>query len=152
MIFAALLCLAATLLFAQKAGDRLYVNVDSAPLKSSTGFFGDTTETVKYGDELRVTAVNGKWVEAQKSGGGKTGWIESAKLTTKRVSSRGNAANASAREVALAGKGFSPEIESEYKKSGVHLNYPEVDNMEDVDISEDNLLAFIEEGHLSIGE
>ena len=150
-IFAALLCLAATLLFAQKAGDRLYVNVDSAPLKSSTGFFGNTTETVKYGDELRVTAVSGKWVEAQKIGG-KTGWIESAKLTTRRVSSQGNAANASAREVALAGKGFSPEIEAEYKESGAQLNYPAVDSMEDVDISDDNLLVFIEEGHLSKGE
>jgi len=152
MIFAALLCLAATLLFAQKAGDRLYVNVDSAPLKSSTGFFGDTTETVKYGDEIRVIAVNGKWVEAQKNGGGKTGWIESAKLTTKRVSSQGNTANASAKEVALAGKGFSPEIESEYKKSGAQLNYPAVDKMENFDVSDDDLLVFIEEGHLSIGE
>jgi uncharacterized protein YgiM (DUF1202 family) len=151
MIFAALLCLAAAALFAQKAGDRLYVNVDSASLKASAGFFGASTETVKYGDEIRVTAVNGKWVEVQKSGG-KAGWIESSKLTSKRISNQGNTANASAKEIALAGKGFSPEIEEEYKKGGGKLNYPAVDDMEKASIAESDLFAFIEEGHLAKGE
>jgi len=152
MIFAVLLCFATAALFAQKAGDKLYVSVESAPLRSSAGLGGSTIETVKYGDEIRVNAVKTKWIEAQKSSGGKTGWIEYAKLTTKRISNQGNTGNASARETSMAGKGFSPEVESEYKKNGGQLNYPAVDAMEKEDVSDSDLLAFIEDGHLALGE
>jgi hypothetical protein len=88
----------------------------------------------------------------RKSDSGKTGWIEYAKLTTRRISSQGNTANASAKEIALAGKGFSPEVEAEYKQSGEQLNYPAVDDMEKAGVADSDLLAFIEEGHLSRGE
>ena len=152
IIFAALLCLSAAILFAQKAGDTLYVNVNSANLKSSTGFFASTTGTVKYTDEVKVLAVNGKWVQVRTSVGNKTGWIAYASLTTKRMAPQGTAANASAKEIALAGKGFSPEVESEYKKEGGKVNYAAVDEMEKAAVSERDLLAFIEEGRLAKGE
>ena len=151
-LFAALFCLSTAMLFAQKAGDTLYVNVKSANLKSSTGFFASTTATVNYTDEVRVLAVNGKWVQVRTSIGSKTGWISYASLTSKRMAPQGGTANASAREIALAGKGFSPEVESEYKKTGGNVNYAAVDDMEKVTIPEKDLLAFIEEGHLSRGE
>jgi uncharacterized protein YgiM (DUF1202 family) len=152
LITCALFCLTAAGIFAQKAGDTLYVNVNSAALKSSTGFFASTTGTVRYGDAVRVLAVSGKkWVQVR-TNSSITGWIASASLTTKRISTQANAANASAKEIALAGKGFSPEVEAEYKKSGGTLNYGAVDAMEKVGTSERDLLAFIEEGHLAKGE
>jgi uncharacterized protein YgiM (DUF1202 family) len=148
----ALFCLTAAGIFAQKAGDTLYVNVNSAALKSSTGFFASTAGTVRYGDAVRVLAVNGKkWVQVR-TNSNITGWIASSSLTTKRISTQANAANASAREIALAGKGFSPEVEAEYKKTGGTLNYSAVDAMENVNISDRDLLTFIEEGHLARGE
>jgi uncharacterized protein YgiM (DUF1202 family) len=147
-----LFCLTAAGIFAQKAGDTLYVNVNSAALKSSTGFFASTTGTVRYGDAVRVLAVNGKkWVQVR-TGSNITGWIASASLTTKRISTQANTANASAREIALAGKGFSPEVEAEYKKTGGTLNYSAVDAMEQVNVSDRDLLTFIDEGHLARGE
>lgn len=152
MIFTALFCLSVTGLFAQKVGDTLYVNVKSANLKSSTGFFASTTGTVQYTDQVRVLAVNGKWVQVRTAVGNKTGWITSASLTTKRMAPQGSSANASAQEIALAGKGFSPEVEAEYKKGGGQINYTAVDEMEKVTVTERDLLTFIEEGHLSKGE
>jgi uncharacterized protein YgiM (DUF1202 family) len=147
-----LFCLTAAGIFAQKAGDTLYVNVNSAALKSSTGFFASTTGTVRYGDAVRVLAVNGKkWIQVR-TAGNVTGWVASSSLTTKRISTQANAANASAREIALAGKGFSPEVEAEYKKTGGTLNYSAVDAMEKVTIPDRDLLTFIEEGHLARGE
>ncbi|MCL1815232.1 MAG: SH3 domain-containing protein [Treponema sp.] len=151
MIFIVLFCLSAAGLFAQKAGDTLYVSVQSAELKSSTGFFASTTGTVKYTDEVKVLAVNGKWVQVRTTAGNKTGWIASASLTSKRMAAQGSA-NASAREIALAGKGFSPSVESEYKKDGGKINYAAVDAMERVSIAQRELLAFIEEGRLAKGE
>jgi uncharacterized protein YgiM (DUF1202 family) len=146
-----LFCLTVTGLFAQKVGDTLYVNVNSANLKSSTGFFASTTGTVKYGDDVRVLAINGKWFQVRNSRN-ITGWIASSSLTTKRISVQGNTANASAKEIALAGKGFSPEVESEYKKGGEKVNYAAVDAMEKANIADKDLLAFIDEGHLARGE
>jgi hypothetical protein len=151
-IFIALFCLAAAGLFAQKAGDTMYINVNSAALKSSTGFFASTTGTVRYGDQVRVLAVSNKWVQIRTATSNITGWIASASLTTKRISTQGNTANASAKEIALAGKGFSPEVEGEYKKSGGTINYSAVDAMEQITISDRDLLAFVEEGHLAKGE
>jgi uncharacterized protein YgiM (DUF1202 family) len=150
-IFIALFCLSVTGLFAQRVGDTLYVNVNSANLKSSTGFFASTTGTVKYGDDVRVMAINGKWAQVRTSKN-VTGWIAGASLTTKRISTQGNTANASAREIALAGKGFSPEVESEYRKGGEKVNYDAVDAMERVTVSDKDLLDFIEEGRLARGE
>jgi len=150
-IFIALFCLIITGLYAQKVGDTLYVNVNSASLKSSTGFFASTTGTVNYGDQVRVAAINGKWAQVRTTAN-VTGWIATSSLTTKRISTQGNTANASAREIALAGKGFSPEVEAEYKKEGGDLNYSAVDAMERAVVSEKDLLSFIEEGHLAKGE
>ena len=151
MILTALFCLSAAGLFAQKVGDTLYVNVNSANLKSSTGFFSSTAGTVKYGDDIRVLAISGKWTQVRTSRN-VTGWIASSSLTTKRISAQGNTANASAQEIALAGKGFSPEVETEYKKGGGTINYTAVDNMEKNIVSDKDLLAFIEEGHLAKGD
>jgi hypothetical protein len=152
LILTALFCLSAAGLFAQRVGSTMYVNVNSASLKSSTGFFASTTGTVSYGDQVSILAVNGKWSQVRAAARNATGWIASASLTTKRISTQGNAANASAREIALAGKGFSPAVEAEYKKGGGKLNYTAVDNMEKAAVSDRDLLAFIEEGHLARGE
>ena len=151
MICTVLLLLGTAALFAQKAGDTLYVNVNSASLKSSTGFFASTTGTVKYGDQIRVLAVNGKWTQVRTTANA-SGWIASSSLTTRRIAAQGNTANASAREIALAGKGFSPEVEAEYKKGQRNLNYTAVDDMEKAGPSDRELLSFIEEGRLARGE
>jgi uncharacterized protein YgiM (DUF1202 family) len=152
MLFVALLCLSASGLFAQRAGTTLYVNVKSANLKSGTGFFASTTGTVKYTDQVTVVAVNGKWVQVRTAVGNKVGWIAYASLTTRRMAPQGSAANASAREIALAGKGFSPEVEAEYKKDASKANYAAVDEMEKVTVSQEALLSFIKEGRLAEGQ
>ncbi|MDR2210709.1 MAG: SH3 domain-containing protein [Spirochaetaceae bacterium] len=150
LIITALFCLTAAGVFAQKVGDTMYVNVNSANLKSSTGFFASTTGTVRYGDQVRVLGLKSKWVQIRTTGNA-TGWIPSSSLTTKRIA-RGTGASASAQEIALAGKGFSPAVEAEYKKSGGTANYAAVDTMERITIPDRDLLAFTEEGHLAQGE
>jgi hypothetical protein len=151
IFFAVIFCLCATWLFAQRAGQTLYVNVSSANLKSSTGFFASTTGTVKYTDQITVTSVSGKWVEVR-TAGNVTGWIAYASLTTKRMAPAGTAANVSNREIALAGKGFSSEVEAQYRNDHQELNYAAVVAMEKATVSERDLLAFIEEGRLNKGE
>ena len=165
LIVAALLCLSAITLFAQKVGDTNYINVNSANLKSSTGFFASNTGTVTYGDEVKVLALSGKYAQVQTTTGNKTGWIPKTSLTSKRVSKSGNIGSTSGSELALAGKGFTPEVEAEYKNEHKDLSaaFKVVDAMEGTDlkgnivdriyiISDAVLRAFITEGHLVLGE
>jgi hypothetical protein len=59
-------------------------------------------------------------------------------------------ATISSNEVAMAGKGFSPDTEAEYKKGG--LDYSMVDAMEKINVPINDLSEFITEGRLARGE
>jgi uncharacterized protein YgiM (DUF1202 family) len=98
------------------------------------------------GTEVTVVLENGKWTQIQT--GNRQGWIASASLSARKVVASNTAVTAS--DVALAGKGFSPETEMEYKRNG--LDYSVVDSMENTNIPNDDLLRFITEGRLNRGE
>jgi hypothetical protein len=140
-----LLC-TGSLLFAQFGGPKRYVAVQNAVLKDSTGFFAKSLANLPLGTEVSVVLENGKWTQVQ--AGNRYGWIASASLSARRVVASSTGVTAS--DVALAGKGFSPETEMEYKKNG--LDYSTVDSMENTNIPNDDLLRFITEGRLNKGE
>jgi uncharacterized protein YgiM (DUF1202 family) len=149
ILFILLLCLVSTAVFAQRSGDTMYVAVRSVPLKAGTGFFARTVGNLAYGAQVTVLAVNGKW--AQVRSGSLTGWTASSNLSAKRVVAQGDNRSASASEMAMAGKGFSEEVEQEYK-TGKDLNYSAVDDLEKVMVADEELLGFIDEGRLARGE
>jgi uncharacterized protein YgiM (DUF1202 family) len=153
IVLISLFCfLTAGWVFGQKAGSTMYVAVQSAALKTSTGFFAGNAGTLKYGDEVKVVSVSGKWTQVRSAANSSlSGWTSSTNLTTKRIVVQGNNSSASAKELALAGKGFSEEVEKEYK-TGKDLNYDAVDALELVKIPDDDLLQFLNEGHLAKGE
>jgi uncharacterized protein YgiM (DUF1202 family) len=140
--------------FAQMSrGGTVYVNVKTLQLKSGTGFFaGKSGNPLAYGEQVTVLQVKGNWVEVQYRGRTIfTGWANSSNLTTKRVVASGGTGNASAKEVAMAGKGFNEEVENAYK-SGGNLNYAGVDATEAITVPETELYNFITEGHLTLGD
>jgi hypothetical protein len=132
-------------------GGTLYVAVKTVTLKSSTGFFASNKGVLNYGDRVTVLQVSGKFVEIRSAENSSlTGWTASANLSAKQIVS-GNTASVSARETALAGKGFNQEVEDTYKTQG-NLNYADVDRTEAVMVSEADLKRFLEEGHLFMGD
>jgi hypothetical protein len=135
-----------SVLFSQAAGNRRYVVVQSAALKDSTGFFARELGKLTLGTELTLIRENGKWSEVRV--GTLSGWVASSSLSTRRVVTSGTAVSVS--EITLAGKGFTPDVEIEYRKNG--LDYSAVDAMEQMDIHADELLTFVIEGRLSRGE
>ena len=140
-----MLC-ASSLLFSQFTGTKRYVAVQNAALKDSTGFFAKTLANLPLGTEVNVILENGKWTQVR--AGNQNGWVASASLNVRRIVPSNSTIMAS--DVALAGKGFSPETEKEYKKNG--LDYSMVDSMENTNIPNDDLLRFITEGRLNRGE
>jgi hypothetical protein len=144
-LLAILLC-TGSLLFSQFAGPKRYVAVQNAVLKDSTGFFAKSLANLPLGTEVSVVLENGKWTQIQ--AGNRSGWIASASLSVRKVVASN--ATVTVSDVALAGKGFSPETEMEYKKNG--LDYSVVDSMENTSIPNDDLLRFVTEGRLNRGE
>jgi uncharacterized protein YgiM (DUF1202 family) len=146
------LLIAGTVFAQVSKGGTLYAAAKSVALKSSTGFFAKTQGSLSYGQQVTVLQVNGKWAQVQSVSGTRiSGWTVSSNLTAKRIASTSSASSASASEVALAGKGFSEEVENAYKANG-KLNYADVDRTEAQIVSENDLLNFLTEGHLSVGD
>ena len=136
---------------AQTTGSTMYVATKTTALKSSTGFFARTNATLNYGDRVTVLRVSGKFVEVRSAANSSlTGWTPAANLSTRQLVS-GNTSSVTASEVALAGKGFNQEVENAYKTQG-SLNYTDVDRVESLSVSENDLRQFIEEGRLSMGD
>ena len=137
---------AGAVVFAQADRSTRYVAVQTVAVKDVAGFFAKDLGNLSLGDVVRLIKEDGKWSQIQ--AGNLTGWVASSSLSVRRVVASNNAVTAS--EVAMAGKGFSPAMEMEYKKNG--LDYSMVDSMERIAVSADDLLRFITEGRLSQGE
>jgi uncharacterized protein YgiM (DUF1202 family) len=134
-----------------RAGQTVYVTARSLPLKSGTGFFARTLGTLAYGDSVTVLQINGKWAQVEYRGRTTiSGWTAHTNLTTKRVLAAGTG-SASSREVAMAGKGFTEEVESVYRETN-SADFDAVDLIEAGKVSDEDLLSFISEGRLSMGD
>lgn len=135
-----------------KAGGTMYVAVKTATLKSGTGWFASNRGTLNYGDRVTVVKISGNFAEVRSAANSSvTGWMATANLSAKQIVS-GNTATVSARETAMAGKGFNAEVESSYKNANRSLNYADVDKIEAINVSEADLKRFLEEGRLKVGE
>ena len=147
---AALLALALAAAVVQAA--QMSVQVKEGVLREKASFLGKPVGSVAYGDRVDVLASQGDWRQVR-SATGATGWIHSSALDSKRVTLAAASGNdvqlaASSDEVALAGKGFSQEIETEYKKQNRALDYAWVDRMITFKVTDAEALRFLQEGGL----
>ena len=137
---------------AQSAGSILYVAVKTLTLKSGTGAFDANQGTLKYGDKVTVVKIDGKFAEiASADDPAKTGWTSTANLSKKQITA-GTTSTASAKEMALAGKGFSQETEKNLKGQKKDLNYADVDKTEAIKVHEKEVKKFLEDGKLKMGD
>ena len=134
-----------SLLFSQTSSAR-FVSVQTEEIKENATAFSRTLGSLAMGDRVNMTSDDGRW--AQISTGTISGWVRSSSLTSRRVLPAGASA-ATAAEIALAGKGFTQELENEYKRSG--LDFSMVDYMETIVITAQELFVFIRDGRLSRG-
>jgi len=145
ILFLTVFVLSFSFAFSQ-SGSTKYVAVESLAVKDSTGFFAKDVGTVKLGNAVTVTREDGKFTQIK--AGNITGWVSSSGLSARRVIAAGSAVTPS--EVALAGKGFSQDLEREYRRGG--LDYSVVDTMERLVIPAAELQKFIIDGRLAGGQ
>lgn len=129
----------------------LKVVKDKDCLRQQARFFAKPVATVKRGDQLRKLKVKGDWYQVAFQG--KKGWIHKAAVSSPSLRfstflGMGRAQAASAEEVALAGKGFTPEVEAGYRRKYPRLNYPAVDLVESFQVPDAQFQAFLKKGGL----
>jgi len=135
-----------------KDGKVLYVAVKTAVLKSNTGAFAESKGTLSYGAKVTQIKVEGNFTEVKSADNPLlTGWVTTASLTTKQIVAGSGTSTTTAKEVALAGKGFSQEAEKTLSQKK-ELNYPDVDRVEAIKVREKDIEIFLKEGDLKMGK
>lgn len=141
-------------LAAVASADEMSVTVRETQLRANPAFLGQIVSVLSYGDRVEVLQEQGPWFRVE-TDGGRTGWVHSSALTTKRVVLQSAASDgstgASGTEVALAGRGFNQEVENRYRDEQ-GLDFSGVDRMEGYEYPPETLLAFLQEGGLEIPE
>jgi hypothetical protein len=132
-------------------GQTLTVRVLSAKVMQKPRFIGAVASAVSRGDHLTFEEAQKDWYKVRTSAG-KDGWIHRTNVTESqvRLSSKpgGGGGSLSQDEVELAGRGFTPEVEKEYRDKHRELDFSHVDRIEATSPRPEDLAQFAQEGGL----
>jgi len=128
------------------------VQVREGHLRATPSHLGKIVARVSYGDQVVVLENAGVWDKVSAAGGKARGWIHHTALTSQKIALKsgktGVNASVSQSEIALAGKGFSKEVEASYSKANKNLNYAWIDRMETFKVSPSQMQKFIADGRM----
>lgn len=136
-------------LAAPKVGSAVTIRVMSAKVMKSPKFIGPTSGSVSRGDQLTVKEVKGDWYRVE---GSFAGWIHKSNVTEGKIALSstpgGSGGNVNRDEVELAGRGFTPQVEQQYKEKNPNLDFSHVDAIEKTSVDPTELEAFVTQGGL----
>jgi SH3 domain-containing protein len=153
--FLALALLALWLLPGIGMAGTMTVTQPNQSLYPDPDFASAPVASVPVGAAVTVLQQSGDWYQVQYQG--QSGWINRQAFPAPAASSGFNplglltgapVKETSSDEVALAGKGFTPEVESSYQQKHPEAKYAEVDQVEAQQVPAAKLQAFISEGGL----
>jgi hypothetical protein len=132
------------------AADTVRVITRENAIRLESNFISPVKVKVRYNDPLTVRTVKGDWLLVTFKG--TSGWIHKSAVTARTASLSGSYGSrgkgASADEVALAGKGFNPQVEASYKNRHPGLQFQTVDTIEHFQVPPENLQDFMRKGGL----
>jgi hypothetical protein len=127
------------------------VQIKEGPVRTTPSFLGTIVAKLSYGEQVEVIQDQGAWKRVAVRGGAQ-GWMHASALTTKRIVLKAGVGDvqtsATSGEIALAGKGFSEEVEKQYKKLNRNLDYMWVDRMERFQVTPEQMQAFLKQGNV----
>lgn len=140
---------------AWSAETRWNVQVREGQVRSAPSFLAKIVARPSYGERVTPIQDQGAWKKV-KTNAGVQGWMHVSALTTKNLVLRAGTTNrrtsATGGEIALAGKGFSEDVEKQYKNLNRNLDYTWVDRMERFRVSPEEMQAFLKRGELAPAE
>jgi hypothetical protein len=154
MVFACflLVCLASLTVL---AGDQkmMSVEVQEAQLRAKPNFMGKIVMILAYGDRVAVLEEQAGWMRVSlERDSNVTGWIHASALTKKKIELKAGTevAQVSDSEVVIAGKGFTSQVEQEFKLANQNLDYTWIDKMEkEFVVSQNAIQKFLKAGGLA---
>jgi len=153
--FLALALLALLLLPGIAMAETMKVGQPNQSLYPDPDFGSAPVASVPVGAVVTVLQQSGDWYQVEYQG--QRGWLNRQAFPAPAASSGFNplglltgapVKETSSDEVALAGKGFTPEVESSYQQKHPEAKYGEVDQVEAQQVAAAKLQAFISEGGL----
>ncbi len=138
-LFGAALLLSPALGFATS----LMVEVQQGQLRSEPTFFSKIITNVGYHNSVTVLEERGPWRLVQFKQ--QKGWMHISALMSSNVKLNAGLSlgdSISSKDVSLAGKGFTKEVENAFRKQHSELSFAWVDKMEKVKITSSELEKF----------
>lgn len=123
-------------------------------LYGEPNFSGTPIAPVPADTDVNVVTISGDWYKVEYQGN--TGWMHRQAFAQAQAPKPGlpgmlfgsGVQQTKSDEVALAGKGFTPEVEASYRQKNPSANYAQVDQVESFQVDNAKLQAFIKEGGL----
>lgn len=144
------ICLAVT---AAAAYNLMSIQVKKGQLRTTPSFLGKIVAELNYAERVSVLEKKEAWIKVRASAKNFEGWLHASALTSKKIILKPGAADvaqaASSGELALAGKGFSEQVEGEFKTRNPQLDYTWINQMEQIVVSQAQIEQFLKDGKLS---
>ncbi|HSR11025.1 MAG TPA: SH3 domain-containing protein [Thermodesulfobacteriota bacterium] len=119
-------------------------------IRKERRFFSSPVIRAPYGAVLEQTGKQGDWVRVNYRG--KEGWIHKSAVQEQKFDfttlAGGRADESSQDEIALAGKGFTPEVEKVFREKNPNVRYDLVNKIEAFKADEQRVQSFIQAGGL----
>jgi hypothetical protein len=126
------------------------VITQEATIRKDKRFFAPVVARAAYGEVIQELERKGDWLRV--SYRGKEGWIHISAVQEQKFElsslSTGRAQETSREEVALAGKGFTPEVEKAFREKNPKMRYDLVNLVQGYKVAESQLQVFIRAGNL----
>jgi len=131
------------------------IQVREGQLRTTPSHLGKFVARLSYGDRVTVIAGQGAWKKVSLTDGKYQGWVHETALTSKRIILKAGQSDVgtsvSRDEIALAGKGFNEEVEAQYRKNNINIDYNWINKMEAIKVSPEQMENFIRTGQLAQG-
>jgi hypothetical protein len=147
-----MLMLVALFVVAVDAGDPLFVQVRETELRSGPGFLSPIEDRLGFGLELEYVGERSGWIQVVVTETGVAGWVHASaakenRATQMQLQGEQTSRTVTSREVALAGRGFSENIEGEYGNRN-QIDFSKVDELETQRVDPDDIVVFVTEASL----
>lgn len=133
------------------ATSTMSIQVRDAAVRATPSSLGKVVGHYRYADPVVVIETKGNWRKI--TGKGPEGWVHESALSSKPLAMKQGSDQvgqyASADELALAGKGFSKEVEGQFRADNPDLDFRWVDRMESFRVSPAQVQRFLKDGSVT---
>ena len=131
--------------------DTFVVKIQSTNIRKEPKFYAGSLSTIKAGDSVELITTQNDWLKVR-TAAGVIGWIHSSAVEQKKFKlsslDKSLKTQASASEVALAGKGFNKQVEESYRKKNQGISFAQVERMLSMQILPEIIEGFLKTGGL----